>query len=140
MVFSCSPEDARHLEDHFAPHLSAHDLSHLPAFAAACRPCISGENGTPFTFTTLPLPEGSRDRALEARIRSGEVFGVARGVVEKEIRTRHVRPEVTLLPGGDWPRPPDPSSDPSPDQPPDRSPGAPGAIDPEEGEEGGEAA
>jgi len=140
VVFACSPEDARQLEDHFAPHLGAHDLSHLPAFAAACRPCISGANATPFTFTTHRLPNGSRDRALEARIRSGEVFGVPRGQVEKEIRRRQLRPELTLIPSDRRPRPQDHSPDPSSDQPSDRSPAPSGVLDPEEGEEGGEAA
>lgn len=140
VAFACSPRDAEHLEEHFAPHLAAHDLSHLPAFTAACRPCVGGENGTPFTLATLPLPEGSPERALEARIRSGEVFGVPRHDVEKELRRRQVRPELTLLPRDDWRRPPDPSPDPSPDQPPDRSPPHPGAIDPEDYERGGEAA
>ena len=136
VVFACSPEDARQLEDHFAPHLSAHDLSHLPAFAAACRPCVSGANGTPFTFTTRPMPDGSRDRALEARIRSGELFGVPRPQVEKEIRRRQLRPERTLLPTDRRPRRPDHSPDPSSDQPPDRSLAPSGVIDPDEGDEG----
>jgi len=140
VVFACSPEDARQLEDHFAPHLSAHDLSHLPAFTAACRPCVSGANGTPFTFTTRPLQNGSRDRALEARISSGEVFGVPRAQVEKEIRRRQLRPELTLLPTDRRPKPPNHSPDPSSDQPPDRSLGPSGVIDLAEADQGGEAA
>jgi Type IV secretion-system coupling protein DNA-binding domain/TraM recognition site of TraD and TraG len=139
VVFACSPEDARQLEDHFAPHLNAHDLSHLPAFTAACRPCVSSANATPFTFSTRHLPEGSRDRALRARIRSGKLFGVPRAQVEKEIRRRHLRPERTLLPtnGQRW------TPDLFPDQPldrfPDRSLVRSGVIGPAGGDEGGEA-
>jgi hypothetical protein len=138
VVFACSPEDARQLQDHFAPHLGAHDLSHLPAFTAACRPCVAGANGTPFTFTTRHLPEGSRERAREARIRSGELFGIPRAEVEKEIRRRHMRPERTLLPTNGRRRIPDHSPDQPADHSPDRSPVRSGVIGPARGDEGGE--
>jgi TraM recognition site of TraD and TraG len=138
VVFACSPEDARQLQDHFAPHFGAHDLSHLPAFTAACRPCVAGANGTPFTFITRPLPEGSREQAQEARIRSGELFGVPRAEVEKQIRRRHTRPERTLLPTNGRRRIPDHSPDQPADHSPDRSLIRSGVIDPGDGDEGGE--
>ena len=37
VIFSVSPEDARDLERHTAPVLTAHDLSHLDAYQAAAR-------------------------------------------------------------------------------------------------------
>ncbi len=100
IVFACSPGDARLLEEHFSPRLSAHDLCHLPAFTAACRPCVSGAGGPPFTFTTEALVNGSQERALEVRIASGERFGRKPSEVEAEIRERHLRPEATLVPVG----------------------------------------
>ncbi len=100
VVFACSPGDARLLEEHFSPRLSAHDLCHLPAYTAACRPCLSGANGPAFTFTTEALAEGLQERALEVRIASGEAFGRKPSDVEAEIRERHLRPEAALLPLG----------------------------------------
>jgi len=96
-VFACSPEDARQLQDHFAPHLGAHDLSHLPAFTAACRPCVAGANGTPFTFTTRPLPEGSREQAREAP----DPFG--RAVRRPSRGGREGDPTTPHAPGADPP-------------------------------------
>jgi hypothetical protein len=98
VVFACSPEDARALEAHFAPRLAAHDLAHLPAFTAACRPCLQGGNGAAFTFATEPLPAGSESRSLAVRIASGERFGRKRSEVESGIRARQLRPEIALLP------------------------------------------
>jgi hypothetical protein len=103
IVFACSPQDARGLEEHFEPALAAHDLSHLPAYTAACRPCIGGAHGRAFTLTTNPLPDGSPRRAHEARERSREAFAESRGIVEAKIRERHRRPEVTLLPQPEQP-------------------------------------
>jgi hypothetical protein len=126
VVFACSPEDARALEDHFAPRLGAHDLAHLPAFTAACRPCLQGGNGAAFTFATEALPEGSESRSLEVRIASGERFGRRRSEVEAAIRARQLRPELTLLPA--LPRTlPARSLDRSPEQSLDHS-GAPSSL------------
>lgn len=98
IAFACSPEDARLLEEHFSPKLAAHDLCHLPAFTAACRPCVSGANASSFTFSTEPLAAGSPERAVDVRIACGERFGRKASEVEAEITVRHIRPEVTLLP------------------------------------------
>lgn len=96
--FACSPEDARLLEEHFSPQLTAHDLCHLQAFTAACRRCVAGANAPAFTLATDSLAPGSSDRALEVRIASGEHFRRKRSEVEAEITARHIRPETTLLP------------------------------------------
>lgn len=126
VVFACSPEDARSLEAHFAPRLAAHDLAHLPAFTAACRPCLQGGNGAAFTFATEQLPDGSESRSLEVRIASGERFGRRRSEVEAAIRARQMRPELALLPTP--PRNfPAQSLGRSPEQSPDHS-GAPSSL------------
>jgi hypothetical protein len=63
VIFSVSPEDARDLERHTAPVLSAHDLSHLGAWQAAAR-LVAGSTETPaFTFRTQPLPPPVPGRA-----------------------------------------------------------------------------
>ena len=63
VIFSVSPEDARDLEHHTAPMLTAHDLSHLDAYQAAAR-LVAGSAETPaFTFRTRPLPPPVPGRA-----------------------------------------------------------------------------
>ena len=54
VIFTVSPEDARDLERHTAPVLTAHDLSHLDAYQAAAR-LVAGSAETPaFTLRTQP--------------------------------------------------------------------------------------
>ncbi|MGH2725092.1 MAG: hypothetical protein ACRDI0_12715 [Actinomycetota bacterium] len=100
VVFTCSPDDARYLEPHFAPRLSAFDLSHLSAFQAACRPCVGGGQQAAFTFRTAPLAPGSGTRAQEVREASRR-FARRREDVDEEIKTRQARPELWLLPNAD---------------------------------------
>jgi hypothetical protein len=67
VIFSVSPEDARDLEHHTAPVLTAHDLSHLGAYQAAAR-LVAGSAETPaFTFRTQPLPPAVAGRARVIR-------------------------------------------------------------------------
>jgi hypothetical protein len=56
VIFAVSPEDARILERHVAPRLSAHDLSHLGGFQAAARLVAGGAEAAAFTLRTQPLP------------------------------------------------------------------------------------
>jgi len=67
IIFNASPEDARELERHTSPLLSAHDLSHLGAYQAAARLVAAGEEKPAFTLRTMPLPPAIPGR--EARIR-----------------------------------------------------------------------
>ncbi|MGH2710271.1 MAG: type IV secretion system DNA-binding domain-containing protein [Actinomycetota bacterium] len=99
VVFTCSPEDAFHLQRHFAPRLTDFDLSHLAAFQAACRPSVGGGQGAGFTFRTAPLSDGSKARARAVRTASKR-FARRRTEVEEEIANRQVRPELRLLPKG----------------------------------------
>jgi hypothetical protein len=63
VIFSVSPEDARDLERHTAPVLTAHDLSHLGPWQAAAR-LVAGSAETPaFTLRTQPLPPAIPGRA-----------------------------------------------------------------------------
>jgi hypothetical protein len=63
VVFSVSPEDARDLEYHTAPVLTAHDLSHLDAYQAAARLVANSAETPAFTFRTRPLPPPVPGRA-----------------------------------------------------------------------------
>jgi hypothetical protein len=98
LVFACSPDDAATLERHFAPALRAHDLSHLAFGQAACRPCLGGGHGEPFTLHTRALPEGSPARAAAARRATAERWGRPRREVELAIERRQLRPGEDLLP------------------------------------------
>jgi hypothetical protein len=100
VVFTCSPEDAFTLARHFTPELGEQDLSHLGAFQAACRPCMAGGQAQAFTFRTLPLAQGSTDRADAVKGRSASLFAANRSVVEALIRTRHTNPVERLVPRG----------------------------------------
>ncbi|MGH2727594.1 MAG: type IV secretory system conjugative DNA transfer family protein, partial [Actinomycetota bacterium] len=98
LVFACSPDDASQLERQFKPELSAHDLSHLAGFQAACRPCVAGGQAPAFTFRTEPLGPGSPERARAIRTVSGDRYGVAREVNEDQIVQRHIDAPTRLLP------------------------------------------
>lgn len=100
VVFTCSPEDALTLERHFAPDLSAYDLSHLATFQTACRPCVGGGQAQAFTFRTEPLQPGSPARASEVRQRSAERFAIPRDEVEEVIEGRQLEAVKALLPPG----------------------------------------
>jgi hypothetical protein len=98
VVFAVSPEDAHFLERHFAPALSAHDLSHLAGFQAACRPCIGGGQGIAFTLRTEPLRPGTSKRAEDVRNSSARQFAVRREVVEEQIFQRQIQAKQRLVP------------------------------------------
>jgi hypothetical protein len=67
VIFACSPEDARALERHVAPELSAHDLAHLPAYTAAARLMVGGAQTAAFTLATHPAPPAVPGRAAAMR-------------------------------------------------------------------------
>jgi hypothetical protein len=67
IIFSVSPEDARILERHTAPVLTAHDLSHLGAYQAAARLVAGSAEMPAFTFRTDPLPPAVPGRARVIR-------------------------------------------------------------------------
>jgi uncharacterized protein DUF87 len=98
VVFTCSPEDALTLERHFAPDLSAYDLSHLATFQTACRPCVGAGQAQAFTFRTDALQPGSPARAEVVRRRSAELFAVPRDEVEEVIESRQLEAVKALLP------------------------------------------
>jgi hypothetical protein len=75
LVFAVSPEDARALESHVAPELSAHDLANLGAWQAAARLVASGAEQPACTLRTRPAPPAIPGRAPalrhQARARAG---------------------------------------------------------------------
>jgi len=63
VFFNLSPEDARAVERHVTPYLTAHDLAHLGAFQAAGRIVARGEEQPAFTFRTRPAPQATTEVA-----------------------------------------------------------------------------
>src|SRR5205807_4180525 len=59
LVFKCSPEDARALERHFLPNLSAHDLANLGAYQLAARVMSDGQEQPAFTMRSTPSRQGA---------------------------------------------------------------------------------
>jgi len=77
VIFSVSPEDARDLERHTTPVLTAHDLSHLGAYQAAAR-LVAGRAETPaFTLRTQPLAVPGRARLIRRAARAAHGGGTA---------------------------------------------------------------
>ena len=72
VIFTASPEDARALERHTLPGLTAHDLAHLGAYQAAARLVTGGGETPAFTFRTQPLPQAvpGRTRLIRAAARA----------------------------------------------------------------------
>ena len=81
IIFSASPEDARVLERHTAPVLTAHDLSHLGAYQAAARLVAGSAEAPAFTFRTRPLPPAvpGRARIVRRAARAAHASGTAVG-------------------------------------------------------------
>lgn len=75
LVFTVSPSDARHLERHMTPQLSAHDLANLRAFQAAARLIDHGTLTSAFTLRTRPLPPPIPGRERAVRKASRERYG-----------------------------------------------------------------
>jgi len=63
VIFTASPEDARALERHTLPHLTAHDLSHLGAYQAAAKVLAASAEAPAFSLRTQPLPPPIPGRA-----------------------------------------------------------------------------
>jgi hypothetical protein len=75
VYFTVSPEDARALERHVAPQLSAYDLSHLGGYQAAVRLVAAGSELPACTIHTRPPPAAIPGRADHARAAARERFG-----------------------------------------------------------------
>jgi hypothetical protein len=101
VYFTCSPEDARLLERHVTPHLSAHDLAHLGAYQAAVRLVADGSELPACTVRTRPAPDPIPGRANQVRAAARARFGRT----EQQRRQERLRRELT---GGDDPRLPGP--------------------------------
>ena len=76
IFFSSSPEDARDLERHTSPTLTAHDLSHLGLYQAAARLVVGGQQVPAFTLRTRPLPAAVTGRAELIRRAARDAYGL----------------------------------------------------------------
>ncbi|MDH2426469.1 replication-relaxation family protein [Sphaerisporangium sp. TRM90804] len=75
IYFALSPEDAREIERHFLPYLTAHDLANFDAFQAAARLVVRAAETPPFTLRTRPLPDADRERARLVRLAASRAHG-----------------------------------------------------------------
>jgi hypothetical protein len=75
VYFTVSPEDARALERHVHPQLSAYDLSHLGAWQAAVRLVAGGSELPACTIHTRPAIPVIPGRADRARAAARQRFG-----------------------------------------------------------------
>jgi hypothetical protein len=91
IVFAVSPQDARDLERHFAPELSAHDLANLGAYQAAARLVAGGAEQPACTLRTRPAPPPVPGRADTLRQQARQHFG----------RTDQQRHQQTIRIGAD---------------------------------------
>jgi hypothetical protein len=93
IIFSASPEDARILERHTAPVLTAHDLSHLGAYQAAARLVAGRAEAPAFTLRTQPLPPAIAGRARlirrAARAAHGSGTSTAKNPAAADPRLHH---------------------------------------------------
>jgi hypothetical protein len=101
VYFTCSPEDARLLERHVTPHLSAHDLAHLGAYQAAVRLVADGSELPACTIRTRAAPPAIPGRANQVRTAARARFGRT----EPQRREERLRRELS---GVDDPRLPGP--------------------------------
>jgi hypothetical protein len=86
IAFQVEYDDAKALANRFAP-LTGADLSGLPAYEIAMRPCVDGATLAPVTGRTLPLGDPTTDgAALAAAVR--ERVGAVRAEVEAALRAR----------------------------------------------------
>ncbi|MFC6021877.1 type IV secretory system conjugative DNA transfer family protein [Plantactinospora solaniradicis] len=90
VAFQVEMDDARSLAARFAP-LAKEDLTGLPAYEIAVRPCIDNSTHAPVTGRTLPLSEPATDGAALAAA-SRTRYGVPRAEVEAAIQTRVTPP------------------------------------------------
>jgi hypothetical protein len=108
VIFTASPEDARALERHTLPALTAHDLSHLGAYQAAARLLAESGQAPAFTLRTQPPPPAIPGRAALIR-------AAARAAHSASTPRRPAAPAVAA--GGSDPRlhlTPPPASQPPP--------------------------
>jgi hypothetical protein len=103
IAFALSPGDARALERHFAPALTAADLQALDAYSVAA--VVALDNGAvsrPVTLNTPPPPE-PLDSAEQVRAASRAHYARSRVEIEAAARAR-LRPTHNSAPIGRRPR------------------------------------
>jgi hypothetical protein len=100
LIFTVSPDDARHLADHVGPHLAAEDLHRLPAYHAACRLVAIGNETTGFTLRTNPPPPVIPGRA-EQLCAAARRHGITRAHREKTAHTRRITRHAPTPPDTD---------------------------------------
>jgi hypothetical protein len=84
--FAVEYDDAKILEKRFSP-LTADDLSGLPAFELAMRPCVGAQTLAPVTGVSLPLDEPITDGPAVAKA-SRQRHGLPRADVEAALQAR----------------------------------------------------
>jgi hypothetical protein len=88
VYFTVSPEDARALERHVHPQLSAYDLSHLGGYQAAVRLVAGGSELPACTIHTRPATPVIPGRADQARAAARRRFGRTSAQRQQEAQAR----------------------------------------------------
>jgi hypothetical protein len=94
VYFQLSRDDAATLDREVRPELSAHDLAHLPVYAAAVRLCNEGQPGPAFTVRTEQLREPTPGIAETVRAAARRRYGRTREQTEAELAARQRTPAV----------------------------------------------
>jgi TraM recognition site of TraD and TraG len=90
-IFRVGAEDAKALEDEFAPTMGTNDIMNPERFTANCRVLIDGQKTTPFNISSYNMNNfGEPDYELKKQIiqMTKDKYGTAKAVVEQEIKER----------------------------------------------------
>lgn len=88
VAFRLGVEDAPVFAQHFAPDVSAYDLTNLDRFTAYAKLLVNNVATSPFTLSTLPPPSANPAAAAPVRRQARERIGRPRAEVEAEIASR----------------------------------------------------
>ncbi|MEY3783871.1 MAG: hypothetical protein RLZZ230_193 [Candidatus Parcubacteria bacterium] len=97
-AFRVGNEDAKFLEQQFAPVFSSHDLMNIPNYNAYMRVLANGTPTMPFSVETLPPTETDHSHVADMIQQSYFRYGKPREEIEEEIRMRYQKPAPPVPP------------------------------------------
>lgn len=89
VTFRVGPDDAKYLEQQFAPTFTASDIIKIENRHAYVKMLVRGEPKKPFDIETITTPEGDRSRLDALRELSYLTYGRPRDEVENEILRKY---------------------------------------------------
>ncbi|KND48934.1 MAG: putative Type IV secretory pathway VirD4 component [Parcubacteria bacterium C7867-005] len=90
--FRVGADDSEYLEKQFAPTFGAKDLRDIDNRNAYLKMLVDGRPTKPFSIETIATPEGNREQVELLKKISFEKYGGDRGVIEKGIMDRYIKP------------------------------------------------